>query len=109
MPYAPQNTLFIQGVWTIPLPHKHIKALVADVSMRGTGKIYWNEQNSLMQNFYALLGASLSLETKRWSLQVWGKNLTATRYYTFYFMSMGNEFLQRGRPVQAGVTFRINI
>ena len=49
-------------------------------------------------------GASLSLETKRWSLQVWGKNLTATRYYTFYFMSMGNEFLQRGRPVQAGVT-----
>lgn len=109
VPYAPQNTLFIQGVWTIPLPHKHIKALVADVSMRGTGKIYWNEQNSLMQNFYALLGASLSLETKRWSLQVWGKNLTATRYYTFYFMSMGNEFLQRGRPVQAGVTFRINI
>ncbi len=38
VPYAPQNTLFIQGVWTIPLPHKHIKALVADVSMRGTGK-----------------------------------------------------------------------
>lgn len=109
VPYAPQNTLFVQGLWTIPLRHRHIKALVADVNVRGTGKIYWNEQNSLAQNFYALLGASLSLEAKRWSLQVWGRNLTATRYHTFYFMSMGNEFLQQGRPVQGGVTFRINI
>lgn len=109
VPYAPQNTLFVQGLWTIPLSLRHIKAIVADVNMRGTGKIYWNEQNSLAQNFYALLGASLSLEARRWSLQVWGRNLTATRYHTFYFMSMGNEFLQQGRPLQGGVTFRINI
>ena len=109
VPYAPQNTLFVQGLWTIPLSLRHIKAVVADVNVRGTGKIYWNEQNSLAQNFYALLGASLSLEARRWSLQVWGRNLTATRYHTFYFMSMGNEFLQQGRPLQGGVTFRINI
>ena len=109
VPYAPQNTLFVQGLWTIPLRHRYIKGLVADVNVRGTGKIYWNEQNSLAQNFYALLGAALTLEARHWSLQVWGRNLTATRYHTFYFMSMGNEFLQQGRPVQGGVTFRINI
>jgi hypothetical protein len=43
-----------------------------------------------------------------WSLQLWGKNLTGTRYSTFYFMSMGNEFLQRGRPMQLGATLRLN-
>ena len=37
------------------------------------------------------------------------ENLTGTRFDTFYFMSMRNEFLQRGRPLQLGATFRLNL
>lgn len=109
IPYAPCNTLFIQSLFTCKPAKGPVKCLVFDVNMRGTGKIYWNEDNSRWQKFYAQLGASISAEGKNWSLQIWGKNLTGTKYHTFYFKSMGNEFLQRGRPWQVGATLRIDI
>lgn len=109
VPYAPQNTLFAQVSWHHELKTKGLKSIGANADMRGTGRIYWNEANTLYQPFYILAGASVELDGEWWSLQVWGKNITNTRYNTFYFMSMGNEFLQRGRPVQVGATFRITI
>lgn len=109
IPYAPQNTLFLQSLFTCRPRNGIVKRMVFDVNMRGTGKIYWNEDNTRWQRFYAQLGASISAEGENWSLQVWGKNLTGTRYHTFYFMSMGNEFLQRGRPWQIGATLRFDI
>lgn len=108
LPYAPANTLFLQGIAMIPTGNGFIRNLTFDVNMRGTGKIYWNEENTLSQPLYALLGASATAEGSNWSLQFWGKNLTNTKYHTFYFLSMGNEFLQRGRPWQIGATVRLN-
>ena len=109
LPYAPQNTLFIQGVYTIETKHNLLGSIVFDVNMRGTGKIYWNETNADFQRFYALLGASVTVGKERLNLKLWGRNLTDTRYHTFYFMSMGNEFFQRGKGVEIGATLRFNI
>ncbi len=109
IPYAPANTVFLQGLYTLQLRTKFLERITFDLNMRGTGKIYWNESNTESQKFYVLAGASVMAEGKNWSIQVWGKNLTGTRYHTFYFMSMGNEFLQRGRPMQAGVTLRFDM
>lgn len=106
LPYAPQNTLFVRAGYTFCFRSSVINSLSLDCDLRGAGKIYWNEANTLSQPFYVLPGASVTLEADHWSLQVWGKNLSDTRYDTFYFMSMGNEFLQRGRPVQIGATVR---
>lgn len=110
IPYAPQNTLFLQGLLVLPVKNKMlgIERIGIDLNMRGTGKIYWNENNSLSQPFYAEANASITLEAKRWDLQIWGENLTDTKFNTFYFMSMGNEFLQRGKPIRGGVTVRFN-
>ncbi|MDE6338342.1 MAG: TonB-dependent receptor [Muribaculaceae bacterium] len=110
IPYAPQNTVFLQALFNCPCkPLADFGGkFVFDVNMKGTGKIYWNESNTRWQNFYAQLGASVALETNGWSAQIWGKNLTNTKYYTFYFLSMGNEFRQRGLPYQFGVTIRYN-
>ena len=109
LPYIPSNTLFVQGVYVLPLTNKKDRQLVFDVNMRGTGSIYWNEENSLKQDFYALLGVSVTFKMKNWEFKLWGKNLTSTDYYTFYFKSMGNEFLQRGRGTEAGVSIRWNL
>lgn len=109
LPYAPQNTLFAQALYSFEFADSYIKSIDLDINTSGAGKIYWNEGNTLSQNFYSLLGASVSLNFDKFSLQVWGKNLTNHDYYTFYFMSMGNEFLQRGRPLQAGATLRITL
>lgn len=107
IPYAPQNTLFAQAQYTFGFGKRLVRSLTLEADVRGTGRIYWNESNNRSQDFYALLGASATLEGEIWSLQIWGRNLTDADYHTFYFMSMGNEFLQRGRPLQAGATLRL--
>lgn len=107
LPYAPRNTLFLQALWAGNLTRSNDgPRLTVAANMRGTGEIFWNEDNSRRQPFYALVGADATLEYKNFSVQLWGKNLTGTKYYTFYFMSMGNEFLQRGRGPEYGLTIR---
>lgn len=107
IPYAPQNTLFLQAAYMFEFKNEVVKNLSLEVNMRGTGKIYWNEANTLHEDFYSLLGASATIEGSCWNLSLWGKNLTNTKYHTFYFKSMGNDFVQQGRPVQVGATLRL--
>lgn len=109
VPYAPAHTLFVQATGRLE-HHRLLGAVpVADVHLRGTGDIYWDEANSLRQPFYALLGASVALEADKWSARVWAENITSTAYDTFYFKSMGRSFLQRGLPWSAGVTLRLTL
>lgn len=77
--------------------------------VRGTGRIWWNEANSLSQPFYTLLDASVRLEHARYSIGLWGRNLAGTSYDVFYFKSVGNEFVQCGRPRTLGITLNIHI
>lgn len=110
VPYAPANTLFAGATYTRPLKWSWLRGVSLTASTRGVGSICWDEANTLTQPFYALLdvNATFSLPGDV-QLELWGQNLTATRYATFYFMSMGNAFTQRGRPRQWGATLRINI
>lgn len=106
LPYVPSNTFFAQTLYYLNLSEKHLSRLIFDVNLRGTGPIYWNEDNTRRQNFYAQLGASVTWEWKNWEFKAWGRNLTDTSYHTFYFLSMGHEFMQRGRGIEAGVSIR---
>lgn len=114
LPYVPSNTLFLQGLYTLKLGEINTasskeekgKEIIFDLNLRGTGPIYWNEENSIRQKFYAQLGASVTLKTGRWEFKLWGKNLTNTYFHTFYFKSMGNEFLQRGLGIIGGISVR---
>jgi hypothetical protein len=108
IPYSPSNTLFLQSSYTVNVGKEWLNGIDIAVNMRGVGKIYWNEENSLSQPFYALLGASATLNAGEVSLQFWTENITDTRHSTFYFVSMGNEFLQRGKPFRTGLTLRYN-
>ena len=101
--------MFLQGLWSSLIDNGKKGNITLDINMRGTGLIFWNEANSLRQPFYALLGAGVTYGYENFTVELWGRNLTSTRYHTFYFMSMGNEFLQRGRRAEAGVTVRFNI
>lgn len=109
LPYVPSNTLFLEGVYKIDLSDRILSRLLFDVNMRGTGPIYWNEENDVKQNFYVQLGASATWQWKYFEFKLWGRNLTNTFYHTFYFKSMGNEFLQRGKGIEAGVSVRFTI
>lgn len=108
VPYAPANTLFGGVTYIQPLGLSWLDNVSITCSARGVGDIYWDEGNTVKQPFYGLLGASVRLNKGDYSLDIWGENLTGTKYSTFYFVSMGNSFLQRGRPRTWGATIRLN-
>ena len=109
IPYAPQHTLSAGAAWTVPTGVKWLGDLVFQAGVRCAGRIWWNEENTLSQPFYALTDASVRFEHARYSLSVWGRNLTDAGYDVFYFKSIGNEFVQRGRPRTFGITLNINL
>ena len=109
IPYAPKNSLSLRLMQTVPLGASWIDRMVLSVGVTGAGRIYWNEANDASQPFYAQLEASVRFEGAKWAVDVWCKNATNTRYNTFYFESMGNRFLQRGRPLSGGLRVMINI
>lgn len=108
LPYVPANTLFVQGVYRLALRDKYVQGFMFDVNMRGTGNIYWNEANTRRQRFYALLGAQVTMQAfDCWEYSIWARNLTGTRNDTFYFVSMGHEFVQRAKTLEVGATIAI--
>ena len=109
IPYSPRNTMFAGVSYMLPINASWLDCVIFDVNAKGVGDIYWDEANSVKQPFYALLGAAVRLEKGAFSLNLWGDNLTNTQYNTFYFVSIGNAFLQQGNPVQFGVTLRMNV
>ncbi|MBR6117278.1 MAG: TonB-dependent receptor, partial [Paludibacteraceae bacterium] len=89
--------------------HKWLERIGITLKGDGVGRIYWNEQNDVWQPFYGLLGATLTVEWQYVKLQLWGRNLTDTKYDVFYFRSMGNDFLQHGKPRELGATIVLDI
>ncbi|MEG2820076.1 MAG: TonB-dependent receptor, partial [Muribaculaceae bacterium] len=109
IPYAPQNTFYAGASYSLGIKKSWLENIIFNANVRGVGNIYWNEENSVKQPFYALLGASIRFEQKNYSLDCWAQNITNTHYDTFYFVSMSNAFVQRGREAQIGATLRVNI
>ncbi|MCM1310277.1 MAG: TonB-dependent receptor [Bacteroides sp.] len=106
VPYAPQHTAYASVQYSQPLPMWWFDRVDLEVNGRGVGPIYWNEQNSERQKFYALLGASIRLQLSHVSLDIWGENILNQRFSTFYFKSINNQFIQRGSRRTFGVTLR---
>lgn len=109
VPFAPRHTLAAGLTWTIPTGVDWMGDVVLYGGMRSVGKIYWNEANTVSQPFYTLFNASVRLEHRNYTLDFWGQNLGDKEYGVFYFESIGNRFLQQGRPQVFGVTLSINI
>lgn len=109
VPYAPHNTMFVGATYRQPFSSGLLKGITVDVNCRGVGEIMWDEANSVKQPFYMLPGASVKFDFNKISLTFWGENLSDTKYNTFYFVSIGNAFLQRGKPLRIGATFRLQI
>lgn len=109
VPYAPENTLYLSALHFIPLKHSRLRGISLEANLRGTGSIYWDEENLYRQPLYAQLGATARLEGRGWSAEIWGKNLTDTRFNVFRFESISHGFYQRGLPIRGGLTLRLTL
>lgn len=109
LPYAPKETMAVNVAYKIPVSRTIANHLILNMGWNGIGRIYWNEANTLSQSFYGLLQASLTWEKGHFGASLWGKNLLNRSYRTFYFRSIGNDFFSEGKPLQAGVSFHVNL
>ena len=109
LPYVPAHTLSVRATWSIPTGVNWLGDVVLQAGLNGAGDICWNEENTRRQSFYALLDASVGLEHKNYRLSLWSRNLGDKTYDVFYFKSIGNEFVQRGRPRIFGVTLSLEL
>ena len=109
IPYCPQHTAHAFASMEYTVGHRWLQSVGVSLKGDGIGRIWWNEQNDCYQPFYGLLGATVTLGWEYVKLQLWGRNLTDTHYDVFYFRSMGNDFLQRGKPRELGAKVIVNI
>lgn len=106
IPYAPANTLFASLNFSRALRWNVIDHVDLTATCRGVGDIMWDDANLYRQPFYATADFTASLSHRHLTLTLWGENVTSTRYATFYFVSIGNHFVQRARPARWGATLR---
>lgn len=109
VPYAPQHTAAARVTYGFDIPTRWLERITLGVGYKGVGPIYWNEENTLRQDYYSLVDASVRLAGPHYSVEVWGRNLTGAEYAVFHFESISHPFLQMGRPRMFGVTLNIKI
>jgi iron complex outermembrane recepter protein len=89
-----------------------LKGIVLGANVNGSGKIYWDEENTMCQKIYAVLGAHLDFDFGPVDISFWGKNLTDTKYNTFAFSNSATGtakyYAQRGNPVQVGMDLKLH-
>ena len=108
VPYVPEHTLSATADFRQPLQSSVLHAISVGANLFAAGDIMWDEANTHHQDFYATLGAHLSLEFDRdIQFTVWGKNLTNTHYDTFRFDSMNRRYAQRGIPCHFGAELKV--
>lgn len=104
VPYAPRHTLSLSADFRQPLRECFVEALSLGGDLRGAGDVYWDEANTFSQPFYATLGLRLGAELRGGvRIELFARNLTATRYATFAFDSMSRRFAQYGQPRHFGL------
>ena len=109
IPYSPEQTLNVRAGYTFDFQGNAVRALTIGADCTGTGRIWWDEANTLVEPFVMLAGADMRLRFRRFDLWFRADNLTGEDYNVFYFKSVGNMFFQRGKPFRwtAGITLNI--
>lgn len=121
VPFMPQHTLGANADYRIdvdpaalldPSNRFHLRSVTVGLDLSAQGKTYWDEQNSIGQNFYAVLGAHADADFGPLHVNLWVRNLTDTKYNSFAVQSAATgtryTFAQRGNPFQMGVDFRVH-
>jgi outer membrane receptor protein involved in Fe transport len=112
VPFIPIHSFSAHADYRFDLGgHGWLHNITVGANVQGRGKTYWEADNRLCQKFYAILGAHLALDMGKVVVDLWGRNLTGTKYNTFLVNSKltNQNFAQRGMPLQAGIDVRVHI
>ena len=107
LPLVPRNTLGLNASYTMMPAGGFLDRLTFSTGLTGIGRIYWAEDNAVSQDFYMLLNAKVSAVRGILTWELWGKNLTQTKYTTYSFRSSA-DYAQRGKPISFGTSLIVN-
>lgn len=103
-PYIPRHTLAIQLMQSFVFRNNaFLDMLRLNVLYNQNGLLYWDLNNKFEEKSYGLVNAKISFIRKKLQFDIWGKNLSNTKYNTFLFEALGNTYAQTGRPLQVGL------
>ena len=108
VPFVPEHTFSAMADYRFALSTgRLLRSVTIGANVVGNGKIYWDAGNDYSQKLYAILGAHAAFDFGAVSIDLWGRNLTNTKYNTFLINSSADQttrsFAQRGNPVQLGL------
>ena len=107
VPFVPKHTLNVGGQYIFRIHPGHwLDRIQLNANYTGAGRIYWTEENTVSQAFYGTLNGRVSFQKGNGQIDFWVRNALDKDYAAFYFERMGNGFMQKGRPVQAGIELR---
>ncbi len=107
VPFVPKHTLNAGGQYIFRIHPGHwLDRIQLNVNYAGAGRIYWTEENTVSQAFYGTLNGRVSFQKGNGQIDFWVRNALDKDYAAFCFESMNNGFMQKGRPIQAGIELR---
>lgn len=98
IPYSPSSSVYASAGYRFDFGSGAVRSLRLSADVMRFGRTAWDESGTLEQRPYALLGADARLSFRHVAVYARAENLTGTDYCTFYFKSVGNSFLQTGKP-----------
>lgn len=113
--YAYTHTKFLEDKCVPYIPSHTMNASIGyawnrysvSINTNGRGKIYWDEENTLYQPFYMLLGARATADFGIVRASLWARNILNYRPSTFAFTSTaaGSQMVlaQKGEPFMMGI------
>lgn len=104
-PLIPQNSFVLGLESNFNISEK--VAFNGNLTLKGTGKIYWHEDNAAVSSAYNLLNARFGVSFNKFSINVWGSNILDTGYITEFFdqpfSNGGSDLAWKGNPAMYGL------
>ena len=105
VPFIPRHTYSVMLSANEPLS-RHLR-LLGEVEYSGLGEIYWREDNTTRESLQSTLRARLGLSYDRYTLALWGANLTDNSYTVFQAASPLGRLFQTSAPRTLGVDLSV--
>ncbi len=109
IPLVPVYTLGAIANYKYFMNHKAVKYILFNANYKYFGKLYWAVDNTAYQDAYGLLNANVSVAFSRFSVGLWGKNLTGAEYNRYYFTisTLHKAYVEPARPTQFGAFVKV--
>lgn len=109
IPYVPAHTSCAMVDYRFDVcSDAWLRSVTIGANIVGNGRTYWDDANTVWQNFYATFGAHVLVDMGCINVDLWGRNLSDTKYCTFAQPFSGSYIGQRGNPLQVGVDVRLH-